>query len=85
MTTSPRLLAAATSVAALLALAAPQASRAAEFSTPQKGEIESIVREYLIAHPEVLQEAMAELDKRQAAAETEKHKSAVKDNAKMIF
>jgi protein-disulfide isomerase len=85
MTSSPRLLAAAVSMAALLAFAAPQSMRAAEFSTPQRGEIESIVREYLIAHPEVLQEAMAELEKRQAAAESEKHKSAVKDNAQAIF
>src|SRR5438309_3594736 len=85
MTTSPRIIAAAASVAALLAFAAPQASRAAEFSTPQRGEIENIVREYLIAHPEVLQEAMAELDKRQTAAESEKHKTAVKDNASTIF
>ncbi len=84
MTSSPRIIAAA-ALAALLAFAAPQASRAAEFSTPQRGEIESIVREYLIAHPEVLQEAMAELEKRQTAAESEKHKSAVKDNAQAIF
>ncbi len=85
MMSSPRLLAAAASVAALLAFAAPQSVRAAEFSAPQRGEIEKIVREYLIAHPEVLQEAMAEFEKRQTAAEAEKHKSAVKDNAKAIF
>jgi protein-disulfide isomerase len=84
MTFRPRLSAAA-AVAALLAFAAPQSSRAAEFSPPQRGEIETIVREYLIAHPEVLQEAMAELEKRQTAAESEKHKSAVKDNAEAIF
>ncbi len=85
MTFRPRLLAAATGLAALLAFAAPQGLRAAEFSTPQRGEIESIVREYLIAHPEVLQEAMTELERRQTAAESEKHKSAVKDNAQTIF
>ena len=83
MTSRLRLLAAA--CAAVLALAAPQSSRADEFSAPQKGEIERIVRDYLVAHPEVLQEAMAELEKRQTAAEAEKHKSAVKDNAKNLF
>src|SRR5664279_2298573 len=83
MTSSPRLIAAV--CAALLAIAVPQASRADEFSAPQKGEIERIVRDYLIAHPEVLQEAMAELEKRQSAAESEKHKSAVKDHAKALF
>lgn len=85
MITSPRLIAAAASLAALLAFAAPQTTRAAEFTPPQKTEIQSIVREYLIAHPEVLQEAMAELEKRQGMAEAEKHKAAVKDHAQAIF
>ena len=84
MTFRPRFIAAAAGLAALLAFA-PHASQAAEFSAPQKGEIESIVREYLIAHPEVLQEAMTELEKRQTVAEAEKHKTAVKDNASAIF
>ncbi len=61
------------------ARAAAAAPRAEHSRTPQRGEIEKIVREYLIAHPEVLQEAMAELEKRQAAAEAEKHKAAVKE------
>jgi protein-disulfide isomerase len=85
MTTSPRIIAAAASVAALLAFAAPQTARAAEFTAPQTTEIQSIVREYLIAHPEVLQEAMAELEKRQGMAEVEKHKAAVKEYSQAIF
>ena len=83
MTSSPRLIVAA--CAALLAVSLPQAVSAAEFSAPQRGEIESIVREYLIAHPEVLQEAMNELEKRQTAAEDAKHKAAVKEHAKALF
>ncbi|MBS0246591.1 MAG: DsbA family protein [Proteobacteria bacterium] len=71
--------------AALLASALTQGASAAEFSSTQRDEIGAIVREYLIAHPEVLQEAMAELDKRQQAAEAEKHQAAVKDNAKALF
>ncbi len=55
------------------------------FSEPQKTEIEQIIREYLVSHPEVLQEAIAELDKRQAAADTEKAKAAVTANAAAIF
>ena len=51
----------------------------------QRGEIEKIVHEYLIAHPEVLQEAMDALEKKQAADEAEKHQAAVKDNAEEIF
>src|ERR1700738_5741365 len=56
--------------AALLMLALPAAAQ--EFSAPQKSEIERIIKDYLVSHPEVLQEAIAELDKRQAAADTEK-------------
>jgi protein-disulfide isomerase len=70
---------------ALLAVAAPQAMQAQDFNPAQRGSIETIVREYLIAHPEVLQEAMAELEKRQTAAEAEKHKAAVKEQAQKLF
>jgi protein-disulfide isomerase len=83
MTSFPRFLAAAS--VALLAFAAPQASRADEFSAPQRSEVERIVREYLIAHPEVLQEAMTELEKRQSAADIEKHKAAVKQYSQALF
>lgn len=75
-------------VPALLALAlgamAPAAS-AQSFSDTQRGDIETIVRNYLIAHPEVLEEAMAELNKRQAAAEAEKHEASVSANAETIY
>ena len=56
----------------LLALAlcgAPIAASAQSFSDTQRGDIETIVQNYLIAHPEVLEEAMNELSKRQAAAD----------------
>jgi protein-disulfide isomerase len=83
MSSNPRLLAAV--CAALLVTAVPQTSRADEFSLAQKGEIERVVHDYLIAHPEVLQEAMAELERRQSAAEMEKHKAAVKNHAQSLF
>ena len=83
MKSSPRLIAAI--CAALLTVAAPQIVRADDFSASQRTAIESIVHEYLIAHPEVLQEAMNELERRQSAAEAEKHKVAVKDNALKLF
>lgn len=73
---------------ALFALAlcvAPQAAPAQSISGAQRGEIEKIVREYLIAHPEVLEEAMAELTKRQAAAESEKQQAIIARNADTIF
>ena len=84
MTSRPRLVAAACA-ALLLAIAVPQASRADEFSTSQRSEVERIVREYLIAHPDVIQDAMAELEKRQTAADAEKHKAAVKQYSEALF
>ena len=50
------------------------------FSSGQRGEVEQILKDYLIKHPEVLQEAFAELQKREQAAEAELHRAAVKDN-----
>ncbi len=73
---------------ALLALAlcgAPLGASAQSFSNTQRGDIETIVRNYLVAHPEVLEEAMAELSKRQAAAEIEKHEASIATNAETIF
>ncbi|MBV8791589.1 MAG: DsbA family protein [Pseudolabrys sp.] len=76
------------SLLAAIALSAASvvfAAHADEFGPAQRNEIEKIVREYLVSHPEVLQDAMAELEKRQAAAESEKHEAAVKENAKPLF
>ena len=70
--------------AAALALTALPAA-AQDFSTAQRGEIEKIVKEYLIKHPEVLQEAMAELEKKQQFAETEKARSAIKNHSDALF
>ncbi|HEY0330579.1 MAG TPA: DsbA family protein [Rhodopseudomonas sp.] len=73
---------------ALFALAlagVPSLASAQAFSDDQRGQIESIVRSYLLAHPEVLEEVSAELSKRQAAAEAEKHQAAIAQNAQTIF
>src|SRR5213080_5373460 len=75
-------------IPALFALAfcgAPMSASAQSFSDTQRGDIETIVRNYLIAHPEVLEEAMTELSKRQAAAETQKHEASVAQNSDAIF
>src|SRR5690349_19938770 len=58
---------------------------AQSISDRQRGEIESNIRKYLTAHPEVLEEAMGELSKRQAAAEVEKLAASVGSNAATIF
>lgn len=83
-----RLIIAASAVAlTVFALAANRPSAAAEetFSAAQRSEIESIVRDYLLRKPELLQEVLAELEKRQAAAEAAKAKTAVQNNAKALF
>ena len=70
-------------VAATFSFAAPASAQS--FSEPQKEEIGKIIKEYLLKHPEVLQEAMQEFEKRQQLAEAEKAKSAIKTHAEAIF
>jgi protein-disulfide isomerase len=71
--------------AAALTLGAATPLSAQEMSPAQRTEIEKIVREYIIKHPEVLQEAMSELEKRQQAAELEKARSAIKNHSDALF
>ena len=71
--------------AILIAVPAAAPARAQSFTGDQRGEIERIVREYLLSHPELLQEVMSELEKRQAVAEAEKHRTAVKQYSEVIF
>jgi hypothetical protein len=71
----------AVGLAALLLVPAGAAPvHAQSFSTNQRSEIEQIVKEYLLSHPELLQDVMAELEKRQTTAEEERHRTAVKEN-----
>ena len=57
----------------------------AQFSADQKGEIEKIIRDYLLRNPEILQEVIQEMERRQAQAEAEKHKEAIKEHAELLF
>jgi len=70
---------------ALALCATPPAASAQSFSDTQKGDIEAIIKNYLVSHPEVLEEAMTELNKRQAAEESQKHEASVSENASAIF
>jgi protein-disulfide isomerase len=83
MIRTPRLFVAV--CAALLAFAVAPVAQANEFTPAQRSAVERIVHDYLVAHPEVLQEAMSELEKRQTAAEAVKHKAAVKAHAHLLF
>ena len=71
--------------AAAISVAGVTAASAQTFSEPQRGEIEKIVRDYLLKHPELLQEVMAELEKKQQTAEAEKARAAVKTHAEALF
>jgi protein-disulfide isomerase len=48
-------------------------------------ELHKIIRDYIVSNPEVLQEAMAEFEKRQTVADAEKARDAIKRNAELIF
>jgi protein-disulfide isomerase len=64
---------------------APMVVHAQAFSDTQRSDIEAIIKNYLVSHPEVLEEAMAELTKRQTAAEAQKHEESITKNASAIF
>ena len=72
-------------VAASLALAAAVPAVAESFSADQREEIAKIIKDYLLTHPEVMQDVMTELDKRQQAADAEKHRTAIVENKATLF
>jgi protein-disulfide isomerase len=67
------------------AFIAPDPASAQSFSEQQRTEIQKIIREYLLANPDVLEEVSAELNKRQAVAEVAKQASAVKKHSDALF
>jgi protein-disulfide isomerase len=71
--------------AVLLLVGTAPSARAANFSDPQKSDIEAIVKAYLLAHPEVVVDALGEYDKRQKMAETEQAGQAIAENRAEIL
>jgi protein-disulfide isomerase len=61
------------------------AANAAEFNDGQRKEMESIIKDYLLANPEILQEMSQTLEQKQKLAETEQRKGALVSNAAQIF
>ena len=77
-----------TACAALFAacvLFLPAPSRAAEFSNDQKAEIGKIVKEYLLANPDVVKDAIEELDKREKVAEASARETTLTKQADKLF
>jgi protein-disulfide isomerase len=70
---------------AALAFAGINAACADEFTPAQKDEIGAIMKDYLVAHPEVLREAMEALDKKEKQAEAEARQKVVADQASLLF
>ena len=71
---------------ALLGAAILSVPAHAQTITPaQRGEIEAIIKDYLIKHPEVLQEAMEELENRQNSAKADKAKATIKEASATLF
>jgi protein-disulfide isomerase len=70
---------------AILLILPATSVRAQLFTADQRSEIERIIKEYLLSHPELLQDVMTELNNRQTAANAEKHRAAVKEYSATIF
>src|SRR5271168_361360 len=62
-----------------------QTPSAQTFSADQRHEIDGIVKDYLISHPEVMQEVVDAMDKRQKEADAEKARVTIRDNKATLF
>ncbi|HEY2532903.1 MAG TPA: DsbA family protein [Xanthobacteraceae bacterium] len=71
--------------AAAMSLALPAAAPAQTFSDDQRRQIEAIVKDYLLNHPEVMQDVMVAIDKRQQEADAEKARTTIKANNATLF
>jgi protein-disulfide isomerase len=63
---------------------APPAS-AQTFSDDQRHDIEHIVTTYLLSHPEVIRDVMAEMERRQREAVAETHRATIRQNDAALF
>ena len=75
----------AAAAVAITVLAAAEPAQAQTFTDEQRQEIGTIVRDYLMKNPEVLQEVIGELEKRQAVAEADKHMAAISTHKEALF
>ena len=55
------------------------------FSDDQRQQIEGIVKDYLMKHPELIQDVMSALDKKQQEADAQKASTTIKDNNATLF
>src|SRR5262245_7003482 len=69
----------------VLALVGVVPAMAGEFTDAQKEELGVIIRDYLVKNPEVLRDALQELDRRQTQAENAARKDALTAKAASVF
>lgn len=81
----PVYFAAAASVIASATLTASISMAASEFTPAQKTGVEKIVHDYLVKNPEVIKEAIDELEKRQKDAEAATRAKAVNEQTDKLF
>ncbi len=63
----------------------PEVIKMAEFSDDQRSEVEGIIRNYLIANPEIIRDAINELQRKQDAAEQVAQAKVISDSSDLIF
>jgi len=69
----------------LLVIGAAFSARAAEFTAEQKTAIEAIIKDYLVQNPEVLRDAMVELDRRQKEKEQQAQAGITGDPSSKLY
>lgn len=57
---------------------------AAEFSPPQRSEVEGIVRDYIVANPGLIKDAIIELQRREKVQETATRENTLKESADVL-
>jgi protein-disulfide isomerase len=63
---------------------AQEASKPHAFSSTEKAAIEQIIRDYLVANPEVILEAIQALEQRQKVAAEERQRMAIRDSLALL-
>jgi protein-disulfide isomerase len=72
-------------IAAAMLLALPAAASAQSFSPDQRQQIETIIKDYLTSHPEVVQDILAAVDKHQKETEAAKTAATIKADQTLLF
>lgn len=65
--------------------AAMMSAAGAGLSDDQRAEVEAIIKNYLIAHPEIIRDAINELQRREDAAASAQQSKAIAQNKQLLF